>query len=103
MEPEPNYIYVPGQGWVVQTTTTIYTFQCGTKARLEIRIPRKGEKYRYASGSSGEGWGIERWVRFFKESTVNFAFTAIADCDDPMADYRKNKAHFAYCVLTVID
>lgn len=93
---EPTYEYVKGEGWVINPGR-IHTFACGTKARLELKIPLKGERFRYSSGD----WDMDRWVLFFTESETQFRYTDTASCDDPHSDYRKGKSNF-YCVVTVV-
>jgi hypothetical protein len=43
-EPEPIYEYVRGTGWVPYDGSVV-TLKCGTKVRVETRLPQNGERY----------------------------------------------------------
>ena len=53
---EPEYIYVKGQGWVINSTPTFYyTDADGNMIKAEIRMPEMDERYyRYALTSNAK-------------------------------------------------
>lgn len=50
MSEEPIYEFVKGKGWV-SCTSNVITMRCGTRVRLELRIPREGEHWDAGDGS----------------------------------------------------
>lgn len=53
---EPIYSYVRGQGWVPRVIEgQEFTLLCGTRVRIEKRLPEAGERYQAVDDTSWVG------------------------------------------------
>lgn len=82
---EPVLEYVKGEGWVYQQYPTV-RFRCGTLARIEPRIPRKGEKYSYAGlcpqfGEHPDKPNLAGWKLYYETDPHAQKYAGLPDFD----------------------
>lgn len=87
---EPVYTFVKGRGWIIGYDPIVIC-RCGTRVRLERRMPVSGERY-FRTGISNDA-PLEQWL-INHPTTYRFV---------DFKPYSSDSKHFDACVLVPVE